>query len=97
MPERIAGGTGTARTVGFGALPGGTAPEEGPLRRELRLEDGIVTACRIDTPTERKCRSGGPVAAGPIWASAEDLELAAKPHVQAIDPCVEFRVVSCHA
>ncbi len=69
----------------------------GALRHAVILKDGIAVGCRIDAPTDRNFRPGGPVAAGLIGAPAEGLELAARLHVLAIDPCVEFRIETRHA
>lgn len=62
----------------------------GPLGHEIALGDGIVTHFRISAPTEENFRPGGPVTAGLVGAGADGIELAARLHVLAIDPCVEF-------
>lgn len=58
----------------------------GPLRHVMKVENGIVTGCRTEAPTEENFSPQGPVAAGLLGAAAD--VTAAELHVLAIDPCV---------
>lgn len=73
---------------GSGAATVETA--RGPLTHQVEAEAGVIAACRIDAPTEANFRPGGPVEAGLVGAGTEDLDRAARLHLLAIDPCVEF-------
>ena len=69
----------------------------GALRHRIRIEDGRIADYAISAPTEANFRLGGPVEAGLLGAAAAGIESAARLHVLAIDPCVEFTVEVDHA
>lgn len=82
-PERAA-----TRSSGAGQAVVETA--RGGLTHRLALEDGIVTACTIEAPTEANFAADGPAVRGLIGARADPL--GAELHVLAIDPCVAASV-----
>lgn len=77
-----------SRDSGQGTATVNTA--RGPLTHRVRVENGVVTRCRTEAPTEMNFAEGGPVAAGLAGAAADPV--AAELHVLAIDPCVAARV-----
>lgn len=76
------------RSSGEGAATVETA--RGPLTHRVRVDDGIVTDCETDAPTEANFAPGGPVVTG-LTGQALD-PVAAELHVFAIDPCVACSV-----
>lgn len=73
-----------ARASGQGEAVVETA--RGPLTHRLTVDNGLVSACVTEAPTEANFAPDGPAVAGLIGAPA-DL-VAAELHVLAIDPCV---------
>lgn len=72
------------RRTGQGAAEVETA--RGPLLHRLAIDDGDVTTCTTEAPTEANFAPDGPAVAGLVGAAADPL--AAELHVLAIDPCV---------
>lgn len=62
----------------------------GPLAHRVEVAEGRIAFYRIDAPTEVNFRTGGPAEAGLIGAPAANLAHAARLHILAIDPCVDF-------
>lgn len=77
-----------SRQTGHGEAVVETA--RGPLTHRLTVDNGIVTACVTEAPTEANFAPGGPATAGLVGQAAN--RQAAELHVLAIDPCVAARV-----
>jgi len=69
----------------------------GALTHLVDIRDGRIASYQIAAPTEDTFAPGGPVEVGLLGASDRDLETAARLHVLAIDPCVEFTIKVHHA
>lgn len=83
------------RAVSLGAGMGWVECSRGRLVHEADVENGMVTAYRISSPTERQFGAGGLASRWLSALSPADMGArleAARRMVQALDPCVEFRV-----
>ncbi len=72
----------------------------GTLTHKVEIRDNIVVSYETEAPTEENFQPGGPVTQGLIGANATDLPAltqAARLHILAIDPCVDFHVEVQHA
>ena len=70
----------------------------GALSHSVTIRQGRIALYQIAAPTEANFAPGGPVESGLLGALDEpELETAARLHVLAIDPCVEFTLGLQHA
>jgi len=69
----------------------------GALSHKVAIRQGKIASYQISAPTEANFAPGGPVVAGLLGAREEKIESAARLHVLAIDPCVDFTIGLDHA